>query len=118
MTEIENAIPFSGIDPRGKRLKFSVLLEMFQEMADIDAMKYGLSVRQTISLGVTWSYRVDLAKYPAKEDGPLRIKTYAEIYRNLFLAFIQDMELCGRFYRFSLHVVGADRYREKTPAAS
>jgi medium-chain acyl-[acyl-carrier-protein] hydrolase len=86
MTEIENAIPFSGIDPRG-RLKFSVLLEMFQEMADIDAMKYGLSVRQTISLGVTWvlrSYRVDLAKYPAKEDGPLRIKTYAEIYRNLF----------------------------------
>jgi len=86
MTEQENLIPFSGIDPRG-RLKFSVLLEMFQEMADIDASKYGLSVRQTIEHGITWvlrSYRIDLSKYPAKEDGPLRIKTYAEAYRNLF----------------------------------
>ena len=43
MTEIENQIPFSGIDPKG-RLKFGVLLEMFQEMADIDASKYNLSV--------------------------------------------------------------------------
>ena len=86
MTEIENAIPFSGIDPRG-RVKFSVLLEMFQEMADIDASKFGLSVSQTMEHGVSWvlrKYRVDLEKYPSKESGSLTIKTYAEPYRNLF----------------------------------
>ena len=86
MTEIENQIPFSGIDPKG-RLKFGVLLEMFQEMADIDASKYNLSVRQTLEHNVTWflrKYRIDLQKYPLKEDGTIRIKTYAEPYHNLY----------------------------------
>lgn len=86
MTEIENALPFSGIDPRG-RVKFGVLLEMFQEMADIDASKYGLSVRQTLEHGITWvlrKYRIDFERYPVKEDGAIRVKTYAEPFRNLF----------------------------------
>ena len=86
MTEIDNLIPFSGIDPRG-RIKFSVLLEMFQEMADIDASKFGLSVRQTLAHNITWvlrKYRIDLARYPVKEDCSIRIKTYAEPFRNLF----------------------------------
>jgi acyl-ACP thioesterase len=86
MTEIENQIPFSGIDPKG-RLKFGVLLEMFQEMADIDASKFNLSVRQTLEHDVTWvlrKYRIDLEKYPTKMDEKIRIKTYAEPYRNLY----------------------------------
>lgn len=86
MTELDNTVPFSGIDPRG-RVKFSVLLEMFQQMADEDASKYGLSVRQTISRSITWvlrKYRVELEKYPTKESGDIRIRTYAEPYRNLF----------------------------------
>ena len=86
MTEIDNEIPFSGIDPRG-RLKFNVLLEMFQEMADIDASKYNLSVRQTLEDNITWvlrKYRLDIKKYPTKESGFIKIKTYAEPYRNLF----------------------------------
>ncbi|MDO5115880.1 MAG: thioesterase [Synergistaceae bacterium] len=86
MTELENVLPFSGIDPRG-RVKFSVLLEMFQQMADTDASKYGLSVRQTLENNITWvlrKYRVDLERYPTKESGNLTIKTYAEIFRNLF----------------------------------
>ncbi|MDO5562376.1 MAG: thioesterase [Synergistaceae bacterium] len=86
MTEVDNLVPFSGIDPRG-RLKFSVLLEMFQEMADIDASKYGLSVRQTLEHNITWvlrKYRIDISRYPRKEDGTIKIKTYAEPFRNLF----------------------------------
>lgn len=86
MTELENTLPFSGIDPRG-RVKFSVLLEMFQQMADIDASKYGLSVRQTLAHNMTWvlrKYLVDLESCPTKESGAIRIKTYAETYRNLF----------------------------------
>ena len=86
MTELERKIPFSGIDPKGK-MKFGVLLEMFQEMADADASKYNLSVRQTLSQGVTWvlrKYRVDLRKYPTWEDGSLKIKTYAEPCRNIY----------------------------------
>ena len=62
MTELENVLPFSGIDPRG-RVKFSVLLEMFQQMADEDASKYVLSVRQTLEHDITWvlrKYRIDL----------------------------------------------------------
>ena len=87
MTELELAIPYSGIDPRG-RVKFSVLLEMFQEMADADASQYGLSVHQTLEHNITWvlrDYRVDLEKYPTQDSGGrIRIKTYAEPYRNLF----------------------------------
>ena len=86
MTDLENQIPFSGIDPKG-RLKFGVLLEMFKEMADIDASKYNLSVRQTLEHDVTWvlrKYRIDLEKYPTKDDGTIRIKTYAEPFRNLY----------------------------------
>ena len=86
MTELENVLPFSGIDPRG-RVKFSVLLEMFQQMADADASKYGLSVRQTLEHDITWvlrKYRIDLEKYPTKESGQIIIKTYAEPFRNLF----------------------------------
>ena len=86
MTELENSIPFSGIDPRG-RVKFSVLLEMFQEMADVDASKFGLSVSQMMERGISWvlhKYRIELEKYPTKESGALTIKTYAEPYRNLF----------------------------------
>ncbi len=86
MTEIDINIPFSGIDPRG-RMKFSVLLEMCQEMADEDASKYNLSVRQTMEHNVTWvlrKYRVDLKRYPVKEDFCIRIKTYAEPYRGLY----------------------------------
>ena len=86
MTELDLAVPFSGIDPRG-RVKFSVLLEMFQEMADADASKYGLSVRQTLEHNITWvlrKYRIELEKYPTKESGDIHIKTYAEPCRNLF----------------------------------
>lgn len=86
MTDSDNWIPFSGIDPKG-RLKFGVLLEMFQEMADTDAFKYNMSVRQTLEHNVTWvlrKYRIELKKYPVKEDGKIRIKTYAEPYRNLY----------------------------------
>jgi len=56
MTERENEIPFSGIDPKG-RIKFGMLLEMFQEMADIDASKFNISVRQTLGHDVTWGLR-------------------------------------------------------------
>lgn len=86
MTEIELRVPFSGVDPRGN-IKFGVLLEMFQEMADADASKYGLSVRQTLDDGITWvlrSYRVDIKRYPDKNDGTLKIRTWHEPYRNLF----------------------------------
>ncbi len=86
MTELENIIPYSGIDPKG-RVKFAVLLEMFQQMADADASKYGLSVHQTLAHNITWvlrKYRIDLSRYPTQESGSLRIKTYAEPYRNLF----------------------------------
>ena len=100
MTEIENIIPFSGIDPRG-RLKFGVLLEMFQKMADIDASKYNLSVSQTREHNITWvlrKYRIDLERYPAKEDQAIRIKTYAEPYRNLFsLRSFKLWSSCGDF---------------------
>lgn len=86
MTELELQFPFSGVDPRGK-IKFGVLLEMFQEMADADASKFGLSVRQTMDHDMTWvlrSYRIDIKRYPVKEDGALTVKTWAEPYRNLF----------------------------------
>ncbi|NLX84062.1 MAG: hypothetical protein GXZ00_00385 [Synergistaceae bacterium] len=86
MTDLEIQIPFSGIDPKG-RLKFGFLLEMFQELADVDASKFNLSVRQTLKQNLTWvlrKYRVELQKYPVREDRKLRIKTYAEPYRNLF----------------------------------
>lgn len=86
MTELENILPFSGVDPRG-RVKYAILLEMFQQMADADASKYQLSVRQTLSHNITWvlrKYRVDLEKYPTKDNGNLTIKTYAEIWRNLY----------------------------------
>lgn len=86
MTETDNALTFSGIDPHG-RVKFNVLLELFQEMADIDASKYGLSVHQTLEHGITWvmrKYRIDFERYPVKDDGSIHIKTYAEPFRNLF----------------------------------
>lgn len=86
MTELELQVPFSGVDPRGN-IKFGVLLEMFQEMADVDASKYGLSVRNTLASGITWvlrSYRVDIKRYPNKNDRKLRIRTWHEPYRNLF----------------------------------
>jgi len=76
MTEIEDIIPFSGIDPRG-RLKFGTLLDIFQKIADIDASKYNLSVSQTREHNITWvlrKYRVDLGRYPVKEDMSLKIK--------------------------------------------
>lgn len=83
MTELELPIPFSGIDPCGK-VKFGVLLEMFQEMADVDASQYGLSVRQTLDKDITWvlrNYRVDIKRYPEKDDKALRIKTWHEPHR-------------------------------------
>lgn len=87
MTELDLAVPYSAIDPRG-RIKFSVLLEMFQEMADADASKYGLSIHQTLKHDITWvlrKYRIDLEKYPVRNSGGhIRIKTYAEPCRNLF----------------------------------
>ena len=86
MTEREISIPFSGVDPRG-RVKFNVLLEMFQEMADVDASKYNLSVRQTLEHNITWvlrKYRIDLSRYPVKEDSVIHIKTYAEEYKGLY----------------------------------
>ena len=102
MTELDLAVPFSGIDPRG-RVKFSVLLEMFQEMADADASKYGLSVRQTLEHNITWvlrKYRIELEKYPTKESGDIHIKTY------------QALGLARRVPRLGLHLVGAARLRE------
>lgn len=100
MTELENALPFSGIDPRGS-VKFSVLLEMFQEMADVDASKYNLSVRQTLEQGMTWvlrKYRIDIASYPVKESGSIKIKTWAEPYRNLFsLRSFKMWDFCGNY---------------------
>lgn len=95
MTELELRVPFSGIDPRGN-VKFGVLLEMFQEMADADAFKYGLSVRQTLDKDVTWvlrSYRVNIKRYPDKRDGALRIKTWHEPYRGLFS--LRTFEFCA-----------------------
>ena len=86
MTEREISIPFSGVDPRG-RVKFNVLLEMFQEMADVDASKYNLSVRQTLEHNITWvlrKYRIDLSRYPVKEDSVIHIKTYAEESKGLY----------------------------------
>lgn len=86
MTELELPLQYSGVDPKG-RVKFSVLLEMFQQMADVDASKYGLSIHQTLKHNVTWvlrKYRVELKRYPTQASGALRIKTYAEPYRNLF----------------------------------
>ena len=86
MTESEKALSFSSIDPKG-RVKFGVLLEMFQEMADSDASKYGLSVAQTLEHNMTWvlrKYRVDIEKYPEASDKSVKIRTYAEPYRNLF----------------------------------
>ena len=86
MTDLEIRIPFGAIDPKG-RLKFGFLLEMFQEMADVDASKFNLSVRQTLKYDLTWvlrKYRIELQKYPIKEDRKLRVKTYAEPYRNLY----------------------------------
>ena len=80
-------------------------------MADIDASKYNLSVSQTREHNITWvlrKYRIDLERYPAKEDEAIRIKTYAEPYRNLFLlAFVQIMELMRRFPGFGLYMVGS-----------
>ncbi len=108
MTEIENQIPFSGIDPKG-RLKFGVLLEMFQEMADIDASKFNLSVRQTLEHDVTWvfrKYRIDLEKYPTKMDEKIRIKTYAEPTATLLPPFVQAVERRGRFSWLRLYLVG------------
>lgn len=86
MTDVEKVVPYSGIDPRW-RVKFSILLEMFQQAADTDASKYDLSVRQTLAHNITWvlrKYRVDLKRYPTKDSGNLKIRTYAEIYRKLF----------------------------------
>lgn len=86
MTELDNVLPYSGIDPHG-RVKFAVLLEMFQQMADADASKYGLSVHQTLKHNITWvlrKYRIELDSYPTQESGDIRIKTYAEPYRGLF----------------------------------
>ncbi|MDO4988643.1 MAG: thioesterase [Synergistes sp.] len=86
MTEIENTIQYSSVDPKG-RVKFSALLEMFQQMADVDASKYGLAVQQTMKLGISWvmrKYRVDLTDYPKAEDGNIVIKTFAEPVRNLY----------------------------------
>jgi len=102
MTELELQVPFSGVDPRGK-VKFGVLLEMFQEMADVDASQYGLSVRQTLESGITWvlrSYRVDIKRYPDKADKALNIRTWHEPYRNLFslrtFDFCAGKEYLGR----------------------
>jgi medium-chain acyl-[acyl-carrier-protein] hydrolase len=86
MTESEVQIPFGSIDPRGA-MKFCRLLELFQEMADVDASKYGFSVRQTMAHRETWvlrSYRVSLDRYPTAGDSSLRIRTWHEPYRKLF----------------------------------
>ncbi|OUO95117.1 acyl-ACP thioesterase domain-containing protein [Cloacibacillus sp. An23] len=100
MTELENLLPYSGIDPRG-RVKFSVLLEMFQRMADVDASQYGLSVHQLLKHNMTWvlrNYRIELERYPTQESGNIRIKTYAEPYRNLFsLRFFKMWDSHGEF---------------------
>lgn len=100
MTELENLLPYSGIDPRG-RVKYSVLLEMFQQMADADASQYGLSVHQLLKHNMTWvlrNYRIELERYPTQESGNIRIKTYAEPYRNLFsLRFFKMWDSHGEF---------------------
>jgi len=86
MTEQEFEFSLGATDPCG-RVKHKFLLETFQEMAEIDAAKYNFAVFQTIQRGMTWvlrSYRIDFAKYPCREDKVLKIKTYAEIYKNLF----------------------------------
>lgn len=78
MTELEFQIPFGSIDPKGA-MKFRALLEMFQEIADVDASKFNFSVRQTIERSETWmlrKYRVTADRYPHTSDGSLKIKTY------------------------------------------
>ena len=86
MTEQEFEFSLAATDPCG-RVKHKYLLELFQEMAEIDAAKYNFAVFQTISRGMTWvlrNYRLDFRQYPCREDKIMRVRTYAEIYRNLF----------------------------------
>lgn len=86
MTERDFEFSLGAIDPCG-RVKHRYLLEIFQEMAEIDAAKYNFAVFQVLERGMTWvlrSYRIDFECYPCREDRILKIKTYAEIYRNLF----------------------------------
>ncbi|MDO4953111.1 MAG: thioesterase [Synergistaceae bacterium] len=86
MTERDFEFSLGAIDPCG-RIKHKYLLEIFQEMAEIDAAKYNFAVFQVLERKMTWvlrSYRIDFQRYPCREDRILKIKTYAEIYRNLF----------------------------------
>lgn len=86
MTELGFDISYSMIDPN-RHLKFNSLLGYFQDTADVDATKFGLSVSQLLPRRITWilrKYRIDIKKYPTAHDKEIVVKTYAELYDNLF----------------------------------
>lgn len=85
MTKGQFEIPLFGIDPNGN-IKYSILLNFFQEIADRDALNAHMSVRQLMNMGKTWvlhDYRVEMYEYPSISTNQLEIMTYAEPYDRL-----------------------------------
>lgn len=78
-------IPYAGLGPDG-RVKFPVLLDLFQNMADLDARSMDMSVSNLLPRGVSWvlrRYRIRVGRYPG-EGAPLHVRTWHEPHKNLY----------------------------------
>jgi acyl-ACP thioesterase len=78
-------IPYAGIGPDG-RMKFPVLLDIFQDMADRDARRMDMSVANLLPRGVSWvlrRYSIRVDRYPV-HGRELHVTTWHEPHRNLY----------------------------------
>ena len=86
MTEIDYAMLYGFLDPN-KNVKFTKLIEIFQDVSEIDAAKFCVSVPQLLEHGLTWMlrrYRVTVHRLPSGADKGFRVKTFATPVRNLY----------------------------------
>ena len=86
MTETKYPMLYGFLDPN-KNIKFTKLIEIFQDVSEIDAAKFGVSVPQLLVHGLTWMlrrYRVSIHRLPNALDGDFRVKTFACPIRNLY----------------------------------
>lgn len=83
MFEKAFSVPYYGIDLK-RRMKFGLLLEYFQEAADLHSRMMKMSVDDLQRRGMTWvlrRYRINMFHYPGREE--LTVRTWHEPYKNL-----------------------------------
>lgn len=83
MFEKTFSVPYYGLDPK-RRMKIGLLLEYFQEAADLHSQMMKMSVEDLQRGDMTWvlrRYRINACHYPGRED--LTIRTWHEPYKNL-----------------------------------